>query len=188
MSENNNKNIRDLLREITSDKTAQIYSVAVKITAVDETARTCDCEPLNGDPEFFDVRLQSVISGTDGFVLIPSVDSIGIVTFVNNTTGYLATCSKVDKVILKSDIQILIDCEDIQFNGGTNDGLIKINDLITKLNAVENDLNDLKTVLSAWVPVPQDGGASLKTASANWSTAIITPTQKSDIENDKIKH
>jgi hypothetical protein len=183
----NNKNIRDLLRDITNDKTAQIYSVAVKITAVDETARTCDCEPLNGDPEFFDVRLQSVISGADGFVLIPAVDSVGIVTFVNNTTGYLATCSKIDKMIVKSDVEILIDCEDIKFNGGSNGGLIKINDLVSKLNAVEQKVNDLITACSSVVVALAPAG-TFPLASFFTSVTPLTPTQTTDIENDKIKH
>jgi hypothetical protein len=190
MKQNNtNRSIRDLMREIVKDPNAEIYSVVGEIIEIDETARTCDVKPLNGDAEIFGVRLQSESNSTDGFVIIPTKNSVGIVTFINRTTGILSVCNKIDKVILKSEIEINIDCEKITFNGGSNDGLIKINDLITKLNAVENDLNDLKTIFSAtWVPVPQDGGASLKTASASWAGATITPTQKSDIENDKIKH
>lgn len=185
---NTNRSIRDLMREIVKDPNAEIYSIVGEIIAIDETARTCDVKPTNGDAEIYGVRLQSDANSTDGFVLIPTINSIGIVTFINRTTGILSVCNKIDKMIVKSEIEINIDCEKITFNGGSNDGLIKINDLITKLNAVENDLNDLKTVLSTWVPVPQDGGASLKTASASWSGATITPTQKTDIENDKIKH
>jgi hypothetical protein len=183
-----NKSIRELLREITKDKTVQNYSIAVKVVSVDETERICDVEPLNGDPLIYGVRLQSVIDGADGFVCIPAVDSVGIVTFINNNTGYLATCSKIDKLIVKSDVQILIDCDDIQFNGGANGGLIKINDLVSKLNAVENDLNTLKNIFTAWVPIPRDGGAKLKADATAWSTQTITPTQTTDIENDKIKH
>ena len=175
-----NKNISQLIREIVKDPNAEMYSIPAKITAVDETARTCDVEPLNGSAEIFDVRLQAQKDGATGFVMIPKVGSIGIVTFINPATGYLALTTDVDK--------ILIDCDVITFNGGTNDGLIKINDLVTKLNAVENDLNTLKNIFTAWVPVPQDGGASLKTSSASWSGQTITPTQKTDLENDKIKH
>lgn len=175
-----NKSVRELIREIVKDPNAEYYSIPVKITAVDETARTCDVEPLNGSAEIFDVRLQAQKDGATGFVLIPKVGSIGVVTFINSATGFLAMTTDIDK--------ILIDCDVITFNGGTNDGLIKINDLITKLNAVENDLNTLKNIFQLWVPVPQDGGAKLKADATAWSTQTITPTQKTDLENTKIKH
>lgn len=188
MKQTTNDNIRDLIRKIAKDPTAEIYSIAIKITAVDETERTCDGEPLNGDAEIFGIRLQSIINGADGFCLIPKVGSVGIVTFINKATGYLALISSVDKMIVKSETQIAIDCDEIIFNGGSNDGFVKVGDLVSKLNAVESDLNKLKNIFTAWIPVPQDGGGALKTASASWAGQTITPTQQTDLENTKIKH
>jgi hypothetical protein len=53
---------------------------------------------------------------------------------------------------------------------------------------VEKDLNSLKQVfLQDWVPVSQDGGAALKAAAATWAGRRLTETQKSDIENEKVK-
>ena len=181
------QNINQLLNEIVKNND-EIFSIVAKVTSIDETERTCDVEPLNGDAEIFGVRLQSDIDGTNGFVMIPTVDSNVIVTFLNNTTGFVSLCSSVEKIHVTSNTEITIDCDDITFNGGSNDGLIKINDLVSKINAVENDINTLKSIFTAWVPVPMDGGAVLKTATATWSAQTITPTQKTDIENDKIKH
>lgn len=181
------QNISQLLNEIVKSND-EIFSIVAKVTTVDENERTCDVEPLNGTAEIFGVRLQSDIDGTNGFVMIPAIDSNVIVTFLNNTTGFVSLCSNVEKIHVVSNIELTVDCDAITFNGGSNDGLIKVNDLISKINTIENDLNTLKSIFSAWVPVVQDGGTALKTATATWSGQTITPTQKTDIENDKIKH
>ena len=57
-----------------------------------------------------------------------------------------------------------------------------------KINALEKEINDLKTAINAWVVVPQDGGSALKLALATWIAQQIVPTQLSEIENDKIQH
>jgi hypothetical protein len=79
------------------------------------------------------------------------------------------------------------------FNGGTLDGLIKINDLVTKLNNLENLLNNLLTAIgTTFNPVPNDGGAALKLLIGTTLSATLlqqlTPTVKANIEDTKIKH
>ena len=76
---------------------------------------------------------------------------------------------------------------EIRLMGGQMGGLVKVEELVKKLNAVEKDLNSLKQVFQGWVTVPQDGGAALKTAATTWATQQLTETQKSDIENEKVK-
>ena len=56
----------------------------------------------------------------------------------------------------------------IRFHDGSNNGLVKVDDLVTKLNNLEHKVNDLVTVFSGWTPVANDGGAALKTAAATW--------------------
>ncbi len=88
------QNIRKL-----SQRADEVYSLVAKVTEVDEAARVCSVEPLNGDAAIFDVRLQAQESGADGVVLIPAVDSWVVVTFLSKETAYVAKCSQVDKVI-----------------------------------------------------------------------------------------
>jgi hypothetical protein len=65
----------------------------------------------------------------------------------------------------------------------SNKGLLK------KINNLEDEINDLKTVFSAtWTPVPNDGGAALKAAAASWAAVPIVATTQGDISHDKIKH
>lgn len=81
----------------------------------------------------------------------------------------------------------------IILNGGENKGLINISDLVDKLNTLEEDLNNLKTVFSSWVPVASDGGMALKTAltvppGTAWATKRLTKTKESDLEDTKVTH
>lgn len=179
--EQSKKNIGELLRMITDDPTKEIYSIICEVTELNENERTVDVKPLNGDAEIFGVRLQSAIGLNNGFVIFPKVGSVVIVTFLNKLTGYVSTCSEIDKIYIDAENEII-------FNDGQNDGIVKISPLVNKLNAIENDINQLKGLFSAWVTVPSDGGASLKTLTATWSTGVLTPTTNPDIENTKIKH
>jgi phage baseplate assembly protein gpV len=91
-----------------------------------------------------------------------------------------------DSVNNKLIINIANDGE-ILYNGGENDGLVKVNSLVTRLNNIENDINTLKGILMGWVPVPTDGGAALKTLLTASYTTLLGVTVKADIENNKIK-
>ncbi len=46
--------------------------------------------------------------------------------------------------------------------------------VLTELNKLASDVNSLKTVFSAWIPVPNDGGAALKTAATTWFGSPVT--------------
>lgn len=179
--EQSKKNIGELLRMIVDDPTKEIYSIICEVTELNETERTVDVAPLNGDAEIFGVRLQSAISLNNGFVIFPKIGSVVIVTFLNKLTGYVSTFSEIDKIYIDSENEII-------FNDGSNDGIVKISPLVNKLNAIENDLNKIKSLFSTWNPIPNDGGAALKGLVSSWSSNQISPTQKTDIENDKIKH
>lgn len=74
------------------------------------------------------------------------------------------------------------------FNGGDLGGMVIAGKATDKLNAIEEDINELKTVFSSWVTVPQDGGAALKAAVSAWAGQQLITTQEAEISNDKVKH
>jgi hypothetical protein len=45
----------------------------------------------------------------------------------------------------------------------------------------------LKTAISGWTAVPNDGGAALKVALASYYSNQLTVTQLADLANNKIK-
>lgn len=116
----------------------------------------------------------------------------------DNTSSKMLLTPKIGSFVLVADLSggdlsdmavvMFSEVEKIIINGGNNGGLVKINDLVNHLNTIENDINTLKSAVSGWTPVAQDGGAALKTALESWSGQQITPTEVSDMEDDNVKH
>jgi hypothetical protein len=162
-------NIADIIREIAGKASDSVLLATV--TSVDLAAKTCEVVTLNDDMALFDIRL--IANDGDGIFIIPTVSSVIGVCMINEIEGFISLYSQVDS---------------IQYGDGSFDGFVKVGDLLAKLNTLENDINDLKTVFSTWATVPNDGGAALKAAAATWFAASLTPTVQADIENDKITH
>lgn len=145
-----------------------------KVISVDKDKGTCDVHLETDDIDLYGVKL-SADGSNSGILIVPKVDTYVVVSTIHNdgNQNYLALVGEVDEIIMR---------------GGSLGGLVKVQDLTDKLNALEKDLNSLKQVFTAWQPVAQDGGAALKAAAATWSGDQITETKKEDLENDKIKH
>jgi hypothetical protein len=167
---------------------ASIITAVVKSINSDETIIVTTGSGLEID----DVRLRSVVrAAATKIVITPADNSTVLIGKIENSDEYVVVAvdevAKVE-VVFSATISIVIDANGITMNGGSLDGLVKLGALLTKLNAVEDDLNALKTVFkTSWVVVPSDGGAALKTAAATWANGIITKTVKADLENPKIK-
>ncbi len=84
-------------------------------------------------------------------------------------------------------MELFMDQNGIAFNGGNNKGLVLLSNVVDRLNKIEQDNNTLKTAMSGWMPVPQDGGAALKASSSAWFGSQLVQTQNSDLENIKVK-
>lgn len=92
-----------------------------------------------------------------------------------------------DKIKLTKDgssIEMLKD--QIKLNGGNEGGLVLAEKLIKRLNALEKDNNNLKTVFSTWSVTHPDGGAALKALLVNYEKNILSETQEDDLTNNSI--
>lgn len=165
------RDIAEAIRTLSGMDDLTFESSACTVKNIDTTKMVCDCTPLDGSADFLDVRLNA--NYTKGFTLIPKDKSIVIVTQLSDATAYVSMVSEVDEIYLAGD---------------DNGGLVKVQDLVSKLNNLESDLNSLKTVFSTWTPAPGDGGAALKLAAATWYAQQLTPTQVTDLENKKVLH
>ena len=83
---------------------------------------------------------------------------------------------------------VVVDENGVTMNGGKLGGMVKVEDITTRLNLIEKDINNLKTVFTSWVPTPQDGGAALKSSVASWAGKQLTLSQRGDYEDSKVKH
>lgn len=162
------QNIKFAIRKISAiDKT---YSEVCTVTNIDTEKYLCDCTPVDGSAILINVRL--IADNKIGFKLIPKENSIVVVTLINNTTGYISMCSEIDEIHL---------------NGNNLDGIVKVNELVTKLNQLENKVNELILYSSTHI---HSGG--LIGGNTGPATPVVvgnlTPTVKNDLQNIKVKH
>lgn len=166
-------------------KTVTRGSVVVDgvVISVDESKFTCDVEV--GDSvsasTYFDVPLRVLISNQASVVEIPEANTPCVLCFRDSNIG------RPQILMIHKALKILVICDQIIFNNGTLGGMVKVNDLVTKLNTIEADINTLKAAFSAWAVVPGDGGAALKAVAGAWFGQQLQPTQVSQLANQKIK-
>ena len=164
----------DELRQALQQKYGEKpVTVLGSVSAIDETTKTCDLD----DDGFmmYGIRLQCVTDAASGILKVPKIGAQALAVKIEDGDGFLLLdCAEYEKIII---------------NGGNNGGLINIESLVNKINAIEKDINALKNVFkTTWVVAPQDGGAALKTAAATWAGQTIAQTQTADIEDTTVTH
>lgn len=156
-----------------------MYVALGEAVDVNEDKKTFNFRPVaDGDNiDLYEVQIEASVdidangaiinSPINGFALIPKEGSKVVVGFFNENDAILLHVSQVDKVV--------INCDNVVFNGGDNGGLINIQSLVEKINRLENNYN-IHTH-------PTPSGVSSAT------TTLITPvTSVTDLEDDKITH
>jgi len=158
------------------------------VSKVGET--TCDVEREDA-PTLYDVRLNAIDDDLQTYATVyPAVGSSVLVGIIEclKTEAVLLRCSEVAKVKIKiGDQTLIMDKDGMVFNGGTK-GLAKVDKLTEKINALESDINNLKTAFATWVTVPSDGGAALKLITTTWFGSALAVTTQAQLEDIKIKH
>lgn len=201
-------NIKETIRQLAQGG-RQSVSLVCTVDAVNKTARTVDCTPLDESAPLLGVNLQANQESTFGVVAFPKVGSYVVVGFVaDGAAGVVLLTDEVEsvevvisgdtaritadkdgvRVLMGDDTSAELMKEGVILNGGGLGGIVKVEQLTEHFNAIENDINELKNIFSAWVAVPQDGGAALLALTANWAGNLLTPTQRGDYENEKVKH
>ncbi len=158
-----------LVRKVIAGE--EYYARVGKVLAVDEANATAEVEIVGG-AILDDVMLQKV-STAEGVLMLPKVGSIVAVDWIDSTTAYIAMWSELESVAVR---------------GSEFGGLVKVEQLVSSLNALEQDVNDLKNLLGSVVAVPQDGGAAILAALAAWTAQSLPESQRADLENETITH
>ena len=164
----------DLIKaEIKKDADKErFYSQHGTCKDVDKTARTCTFVPAGDDAERFDIRFQSLMGSTRGWVVIPVEGSAITVTFVNKSTGFVSLTEDIEKII---------------YQGGSNGGLAIVGPLLSKINALENKVNELIIHSATHTHVATSLAAPTATPLPIVAGAL-TPTIRTEIENTKLQH
>ena len=184
--------IKEAIQKLAGNSQPQI--VRAKVTAVDASGYTIDCQPLRKGAEIKGVNLKPK-SGSGGvsYVVIPKNQTDVIVAMLdgNDADWHLIHAEEIDEieVYTSGGFEFKVESSgDCMFNGGSNGGLINISGLVGKLNALEQDINIAKAIWTAFVPVLDPELIALKTAITPWASAVLTPTVEADFEDTKVKH
>ena len=187
-----------------ADKVA-IYSATVD--SVDLASRTCNVTTLSSQGEMTIEGVQLMASVDDGILFVPAIDSTVIVTYTTFNKPFISLFSAIDKVVLivgennvsfeMDNLGILLEIANTklsfkdgltQFNDGALGGLVKVIDLTTKLNNLENKVNSLLSAFGSHTHIlTLSSGTGTAAPTTTPVPPNLTPTVRGDIENEKIK-
>lgn len=177
-------NLAEIIQEIAKGiiRNEELYSQLCTVTKIDETERTCEVVPIDDDDDkIFKVKFQSVINSKLGIFIKPKLNTVVIVTFINNNAGFISLVGEID--------EILVNCESIVINDGKNGGLINIKSLITQVDKNSAILDAMKIAIEGPpVPEPGNGAPSALQTVLSGATAGKDTADLSDIEDKKVTH
>ena len=140
------------------------------VDSVNEAERTCDVTPLTDNATTSYPSVLLMAESDDGVLIIPTINSNVLVNVSKRGIAYVCMFSEIDKVTIITKTLT-------QFNDGSFGGLVKVQELVDKINRLENTFNSHTHVATA-----------LNTPTTPPATPIAPITTKMDIENDKIIH
>lgn len=165
---NETRTIRETIQRLAGTHQPDgIKLIDATVNSYDEPSRTCDVTAITGivGEDIPGVRLMS--DADDGILLLPTVGSTITIARSAFTDPVMIACSGLDKIILM---------------GGDLGGLVMLLPLLTKLNNLENLVNDLITKFNAHThnvtAVGSPTGPNLLPESDT-----LTPTERDDLEN-----
>ena len=185
MSKSDNiQNLGNVLNERTQYMiNVQTHWAVVK--DIDWEAKTMTATGLVDDCDFFDVNL-----GIGSVYTKPVIGSKCLIGIINNNIvdAFLIQSEQIELIELvdKSGFKIILNDGKMTINGDAFGGIVNAKELKTQINKNTTLLKKIQLTFQSWVPVPNDGGASLKALVTNFTNMQIADL--SNIENTKIKH
>jgi hypothetical protein len=179
--------IRHLAGTHNEDK---VQLVQAEVDSVDEAARTCDVTTISGKESTAIERVKLMASLDDGILFLPTVGSTIFVSYSTFNVPYVALFSQIDKVlfIVGGSVLQMIDGK-LMFNDGSYGGLVEVAQLVTKLNNLENFVNDLVQKFNSHTHIlTLTSGTGTAAPTAAPETGTLTQTKRGDIENTSIIH
>lgn len=173
--------IKTAIRKMVKSMTKPDLMIG-KVTAFNATDWTIDLE-LNIGATVEDCTIKSVLNGEDSGIFIePEVGSFVLVGMTDGKLENLTAMvfSEIKNIRFAPSEKIILRNEDFG-------GIVKSQKVHDEIKAIKDEINELKNNLSQWVPIPNDGGAALKSLLSTFYTPIPSAS-KTDYENEKITH
>jgi hypothetical protein len=158
------------------DKT---HLAIAQVVSSDVQACTCTVELVTAKTSEKKLTVSLMADVSDGLLMVPVNGSTVIVAWSDRMLPYVAMFSDIQDIYLDATGTITM-------NQGTDGGLVKVRDLVNKLNAIESKINSIISAYNTHIhPDPVSGTTGTPTVPV---TGPLTPTQVADIENPNVKH
>lgn len=183
----NSRTIIELLQQAAGVQLADKVTLSVcEVLEVDTDANTCTVLKITGNEEINIPNVLLQASVDDGIVCMPAVGSDVVVMFSQYVSPFVMLCSKIDTyLIVANDSSIELDGDKISLNDGSYGGLVKVVDLVSKLNALEDKVNSIIAAFNDHIH-PVSGSSTTPTGTP--VTGTLTPTVRADLENTLVVH
>ena len=151
--------------------TAKVHLAACEVESYDQAARTCNCLMVDGKAENT-ITANLMAQVEDGILILPSVGSTVLVIYSEFIEPTVIQYGGIDKIIL---------------NGGDKGGLPLSPNLVTRLNAIENLINDLVAKFNSHTHIlTLSSGTGSAAPTTDVEIGSLQLTQQGDIENQSI--
>lgn len=171
----------EAIKKIANQNDVKLH--ACKVDAV--SGSTCDVTPISGDAPFKQVRLNADINSDNGIVITPVIGSVVLLCEINKLDSYVSMFSEIESISFKiGNTTALYKNGEIIFNEGDNNGLVKVQDMVSWMNKVYTDFQTLITLLAA-IPVAPVGPALVGSVTFVPQTPVPVID---DFINPKVKH
>jgi len=159
-----------------------------KVISIDDDKFTLDIDV--DDFEIYDVRLKSIIDSEQvSIIVIPEKGSSVMVGRQAKNVFFVIKVNEIKavKILFKDGLKTVLDKDGIVINDGQFGGLIKVAELVNKINSLENTVNSLITSYKAHTHTAPSGGTG--TPLPPVTVGLLNPITKiNDLENTKVKH
>lgn len=207
MSTQAQRKIGDHIRRIAGTSQPQLPIMSGIVKEVNEEEGTCgvDLSVDDEDTTTSGIMINAVTNNNNGVLLIPAQNSHVWVAEIDGPGKWgIIKCSNVEKVIIKisGTAEMEVTSEHIKMNGGSNDGLVKVNYLFSRLQTLEQDITTLKSKLANILSAMAIEAASLPSGPVlnitlfeafgpelvPYAAATVGATQIADLKNEKVLH
>jgi hypothetical protein len=183
-------NVAEMIQKLAGTFNIDLVQIIVAtVDSVDEAAFTCDCTATSGDANTSIPSVKLNAEANDSFTLIPKVGSTVIIINSTRNDYFVFKVEEIEKIIcVVGNQSYTMDSTGFVFNDGNFGGMAKTGVVATRLNLIENKINALFTAFNGWTPIPNDGGAALKTLLVPPLTTPLANTTQAQISDNLIKH
>jgi hypothetical protein len=171
--------IREIIRELAGTSEG-IKSGATSVIctvdggSVDTTALTCTLTPVGRSDKYYGARLSATSGVGKSVVIIPKEGSYVIASVIHENDVFVSMVEDAEKIIIRSE----------EFGG-----LVKVEELVSRLNAIETAFNNLLTDYKAHshsgAPPTTYPCATILLPSTQTN---IQTTQREQLENKEVLH